>query len=258
MAYSGKVALVTGGGSGMGRVAAQRFAATGAKVALFDVNEAGMAETAAGNDNVKGYVVDITSFDAVSEAVKQVEQDLGPIDRVFNCAAIMPFGKLLEQDAGVIHKLMEINYGGLVNISKATVPQMVERGSGEFISFASMAGLIPGLLMGAYNATKAAVAMYTEVLYHENRDSGVKFGCVCPPAVATPLIQQGKDTAWPKLMSSKEDSYLTPEIVIDTIEADLAKDKFWIIPTREAKFGWLMRRIAPGAVWKSIHDLEGW
>lgn len=258
MAYNGKVALVTGGGSGMGRVAARKFAAAGAKVALFDVNEAGMTETADGNDNIKGWVVDITSFDAVSAAVAEVEAEFGPLDRVYNCAAIMPFGKLLEQDAGVIHKLMEINYGGLVNISKATVPQMVERGSGEFISFASMAGIIPGLMMGAYNATKAAVAMYTEVLYHENRDSGVKFACVCPPAVATPLIQQGKDTAWPKLMSSKEDDYMTPEGVVDAVEVEMEKGKFWVFPHRDAKIGYIMRRLLPNLVWKSIHDLEGW
>ena len=69
MAYQGKVALITGGGSGMGRLAAQQFAAAGAQVAILDVNEAGMQETAAGRDNIHPYTVDITDFAAVTTAV---------------------------------------------------------------------------------------------------------------------------------------------------------------------------------------------
>ncbi len=101
MAFNGKVALVTGGGSGMGRTAARTLAANGATVALFDVNEPGMAETAEGYESIRPYVVDISDTDAVHAAVARVIDDLGPIDRVANAAAIMPFGKLLEQDPKV-------------------------------------------------------------------------------------------------------------------------------------------------------------
>lgn len=258
MGYAGKVALVTGGGSGMGRVAAQAYASTGAKVAVLDLNSAGMQETAHGHSGIHTYTVDITSADAVNSTVSQVEQDLGPIDRVLNCAAIMPFGKILEQDSAVIHKLMDINYGGLVNISKATLPQMVERGSGEFVSFASMAGIQPALLMGAYNATKAAVAMLTEVIYHENRDSGVTFACVCPPPVATPLLQQGKDTAWPKLLQTQEGDELQPIEVIEEIELSLEKGEFWVFPGKSTKMGYRLRRWFPNYTWNYIHKIEGW
>jgi NAD(P)-dependent dehydrogenase (short-subunit alcohol dehydrogenase family) len=217
MAYQGKVALVTGGGSGMGRLAAQQIAATGAQVAILDVNEAGMQETAAASDNIHSYVVDITNYEAVCAAVTDFESKQGPLDRVFNCAAIMPFGKLTEADPDLMNKMMMINYGGLVCISRATLPGMVERGSGDFVSFASAAGLIPGLMMGGYNASKAAVVMYTEVLYHENMNSGVRFACVCPPAVATPLLEQGKATAWPKLMEMNEGDEITPPQVLMSI-----------------------------------------
>ena len=81
MAFNGKVAVVTGGGSGMGRCAARKLAEQGADVAIFDVNEAGMAETAEGFPSIKPYVVDVSNTDAVHEAVRQVESDLGPIDR---------------------------------------------------------------------------------------------------------------------------------------------------------------------------------
>lgn len=258
MAYSGKVAIITGGGSGMGRVAAQSFAKTGASVAILDVNEAGMNETAQGFDNIHSYVVDITKFDQVDTAVKSIEKSLGVIDRVYNCAAIMPFGKILDQDVAIIHKLMDINYGGFVNITKATLPGMVARKQGEFVSFASMAGITPGLLMGSYNATKAAVAMLTEVVYHENRDSGVKFACICPPPVATPLLDQGKETAWPKLMVAQEGKELSPQQVIDEVEQALDKGQFWVFPGKGTKMGYIMRRLAPNYIWNYVHKLEGW
>ena len=148
MAFEGKVVLITGGGSGMGRTAARQLASQGASVAILDVNEAGMAETADGYPSVTPFVVDISDTDAVHGVVQQVERELGAIDRVYNAAAIMPFGKLLEQDPKVQLKLMQINYGGLVNIATATLPKMIARGSGDFISFSSMSGIVPGLLMG--------------------------------------------------------------------------------------------------------------
>lgn len=256
MSHSGKVVLITGGGSGMGRQAAQMFAADGAAVALFDVNTAGMDETAKGYDNIHSWAVDITDPQAVNDAVTAAETKLGPIDRLYNCAAIMPFGKLTEQDNAIIHKQMAINYGGLVNVTQAVLPGMLARGRGDFVSFASMAGLIPMLLTGAYSATKAAVCTFSETLYHENINSGVRFACVCPPAVNTPLLQQGRDSAWPKML---EDSGapISPKEVIDAIEQCLDKGKFWVFPNSKARIGSIMRRFFPGLIWKQVHQVEG-
>ena len=256
MANNNHVILITGGGSGMGREAARRFAAEGARVALFDVNAAGMAETAESFDTIHSWTVDMTDFAAVCVAVKDVEAKLGPIERLYNCAAIMPFGKLVEQDNAIIHKQMAINYGGLVNITQAVLPGMLQRGSGDFVSFASMAGIIPMLLTGAYTATKFAVRAFTETLYHENRNSGVRFACVCPPAVATPLLQQGRDTAWPKMLETTG-SPIAPKVVIDAVEQCLAKGKFFVYPTRDAKIGAFIRRLFPGLIWKQVHQVEG-
>ena len=256
MSNAGKVVLITGGGSGMGREAARRFAAAGSRVALFDVNAVGMAETGEGFDSVHSWTVDMTDFDAVRNAVQEVEAKLGPIDRLYNCAAIMPFGKLVEQDNAIIHKQMAINYGGLVNITQAVMPGMLERGKGDFVSFASMAGIIPMLMTGAYTATKFAVRAFTETLYHEHLNSGIRFACVCPPAVSTPLLQQGKDTAWPKMLDNAGPP-IEPKVVIDAIETCLEKGKFFVYPTRDAKIGVFMRRLFPGLIWKQVHQVEG-
>ena len=255
MAFKGKVVLITGGGSGMGQLAARRFAKDGKQVAIFDINEAGLNETKKGSANIHSWVVDITDANAVKSAVEAVEAKLGPVDRLYNAAAIMPFGKLVEFSPEATMRMMEINYGGLVNITHAVLPGMVARGRGDFISFASVAGLLPTMLTGAYSASKAAVAFYTEILYHENIDSGVRFACVCPPPVATPLLQQGKDTVWPKQIDKA--ATIDPSMVIDQIDRHLDKGKFWVYPNREAWFGSFMRRMVPDLIWKENHRVEG-
>jgi NAD(P)-dependent dehydrogenase (short-subunit alcohol dehydrogenase family) len=256
MAMQGRIVLVTGAGSGMGRLACRMMAAQGAQVAALDRDAEGLAATAAGAAAIFSQQVDVTDFAAVKAAVELVESSIGPVHRVYHCAAIMPLGKLLEQDNATVHRLMDINYGGLVNVAQAALPAMVARGAGDFISFSSLAGWLPMLGVGAYNASKFAVSAFTEVLYHENLASGVRFACVCPPPVATPLLRQGFDTGMPKTIADIEP--IEPQVVLDAIEAGLAKGEFWIFPGKGARRAALMRRLLPGLCWKGIHEKEGY
>ena len=255
MSFRGQVAVITGGGSGMGQAWARRLAKDGATVAILDVNEAGMAETAASASNIKPYFVDITDADSVASVFADIEASLGPVDRVANAAAIMPFGRLLEEDPKLTTRVMTINYGGLVNVATAALPKMIERGSGDFVSFSSMTGIVPGLLMGAYASSKAAVQFYTEILYHENRNSGLRFCCVCPPAVKTALWQQAEATVVPNLPSKGET--LMPDVVIDEIERCLDKGKLFAYPGKQTQLGVVMRRLFPQLIWRVSHDAEG-
>ena len=125
MSFAGQVVFVTGGGSGMGRLAAQRMADAGAQVAALDVNEAGLAETAEGRESIHTWRLDVTDNEAVLETVKGVEDRLGPIDRVYNAAAIMPTGLLMEQDTETITRIMRIDYDGVVHVAKAILPGML-------------------------------------------------------------------------------------------------------------------------------------
>ena len=140
----------------------------------------------------------------------------------------MPLGKLLEQDNATVHRMMAINYGGLVNIAQAALPAMVRRGAGDFISFSSMAGIIPILMTGGYNASKFAVSAFTEVLWHENRASGVRFACVCPPPVATPLLAQGYATVMPKTIESMPP--IEPREVLEAIESRAGEGRVLGLP----------------------------
>lgn len=253
MAFAGKVALVTGGASGMGRLSAQRLAAGGAKVAIVDVNEAGLAETARGQESLRAYPADVTDGRAVSVLVARVEEELGPIDRVLNAAAIMPTGRLLEQDADLIRRIMDINYVGTVNVCQSVLPRMLERGRGDLVNFASVAGWMPALHFGAYNASKFAVVAYTEVLAHESQGRGVRFACVCPPPVATPLLDQAKSR--PRILEQLPP--IAPETVLDAIERDLEAGRLMVFPDRNARFTYWLRRFVPSLVWKQLHRVEG-
>jgi NADP-dependent 3-hydroxy acid dehydrogenase YdfG len=247
-------AFITGAGSGMGLLAAQRLIAKGWSVAAVDLNATGLDKLPA-SPKVLKLCLDIADAAAVVAAVSRTERELGPIQRVVNAAAIMPLGRILDQEVATIHRIMTINYGGLVNVAKATLPAMIQRRAGEFVSFSSLAGHVPTFYVGAYNASKFAVAAFSEVLYQENRDSGVRFVCACPPAVATPLLEQGKATVWPKLFD--EVPPIAPEQVLDRIEDALAKNRFWVFPSTPAVWTWRLRRFMPTYTWNHIRRIEG-
>ncbi len=253
MALEGAVALVTGAGSGMGQLAAQRFAHDGVRVAALDVNEEGLRQTISGQDAIRAWPVDVTNPQAVESAVGEVEAQLGPIDSVFNAAAILRTAPLLEQGRDAIHRIMAINYGGTVNITLATLPAMLERGAGTLVNFASVAGWMPTFDFGAYTASKFAVVAFTETLWQENLGRGVRFACVCPPPVATPMLDA--IASRPNVLDVQPP--LAPSEVLDAIDRALAAGRFWVFPGKGSASAWRARRFLPGRVWKRLRKIEG-
>ena len=254
MDASNKICFVSGAASGLGRLAAQRWSRAGGVVAAADVNEDGLRETAADFDSIRTWHLDVTHRQEVEAVIKSVESELGPIERVYNCAAIMPTALLLDQDLDEIHRVMDINYGGAVNVSLASLPRLLERGRGALINFASIAGWIPTLHFGAYNASKFANVAFTEVLYHENRGKGVHISCVCPAQVDTPLLVQA--TSNPKIFE-KGPPPMNPAVVLDAVDRAVERGKFWVFPGAHAQAAWRLRRFFPSLMWKIDHDAEG-
>ena len=196
-----------------------------------------------------------SDYASVLRVVEETEATLGPIRRVYNAAAIMPLGRVVDQDVEVFHRVMDINYKGVVNVSKAVMPKLLERNSGELVNFASLAGWVPILYMAAYNASKFAVVAFTEVLAHEHRDSQVKVLCVCPPPVKTPLLDQARDTVWPKVFDQGE--HIEPQDVLNAIHQAIADDDLFVFPGRGTRLGQRMRRWFPGLIWSNVHRAEG-
>ena len=252
-----QVAIVTGGGSGMGQIIAKRLADRGAKVAIFDVNEDGMATTATHSATIKAYRCDISQSEGVNAAIAQVIADLGPVDLLVHAAALMPSHKLVDETHEGMERLFQINYFGTVYMVRAVLDGMMERNSGRIIAFGSIAGEVPVPHMGAYCATKAAVNTYMEVLENELRNTNIHTHLVCPPAVNTPLIDQTLATDSPgSIIESKESGRLAdPEKIIDAIEKGVAKNKGTIYPG-EAWFLMLWHTLFPKLWWKVVLKFE--
>ena len=248
------IALFVGGASGMARLAAQRWADCGGVSVAVDVDEGGLKETARARANVHVRRVDVTDSGAVFELVDEIERDFGPIERVYNAAAIQPTALIVDQDLDEIHRIMAINYGGLVNVTKAVLPRLLARRRGSLINFASIAGWVPNMHFGAYSASKFAVVGFSECLYHENRNSGVHICCVCPGQVDTPLRAQA--TSKPKMMDVGPKP-VPPGMVLDAIERAVRRRRFWVFPGLTTRIGWWLRRFAPWVMWMIDHRAEG-
>jgi NAD(P)-dependent dehydrogenase (short-subunit alcohol dehydrogenase family) len=254
---SGKVAVVTGGASGMGQITARRLARQGAKVAIFDVNDKGLQDTAAESPNITAFHCDISILQDVEANVAAVIAQLGPIELLVHAAALMPSHKLIDHTHEGMERLFRINYFGTTYMVRSVLPAMLERGKGRIIAFGSIAGVALVPKMGAYCATKAAVNAYIEVLQNEIRSSGVRIHLVCPPAVNTPLIDQtvATDTPGSILEARKSGRLANPEKMIDAIEKGVRKDRDIIYPG-EAKLLYLWRALLPKLWWKVVMQFE--
>ncbi|MFT5709538.1 MAG: NAD(P)-dependent dehydrogenase (short-subunit alcohol dehydrogenase family) [Halioglobus sp.] len=252
-----KVALVTGGASGMGRIIALRLAARGAKVAIFDVNEDGLKETAERTDAISPFICDISNVADVEAKVAEVTRTLGPIDHLVHAAALMPSHQLINETHETMERLFRINYFGTTYLVKSVLPAMMDRKSGRIIVFGSIAGHAMVPHMGAYCATKAAVNTYIEILQNEIRDSGVNVHLVCPPAVNTPLIDQSlaTDAAGSMKEAKKSGRLADPEKIVDAIDRGVSKNRDIIYPG-EARILMFIHTLFPKLWWKLVLKFE--
>jgi short-subunit dehydrogenase len=243
------VAMVTGAASGMGQLAARRLAAAGTSVAAVDVDGDGLGATVWRAPTMRSWACDVTDAGAVERLVKEVESAFGPIDRLVHAAGICLPALLAEQPVDEIERTIAVNYLGTAHTVLSVLPGMVERQRGEIVAFASLAGWLPSPRLGAYSASKHAVVAFMEVLAYENRGSGVRFACVCPPVVDTPMVAgiRARDDA-----ALGGQRGIEPGIVLDAIERSLDADDLFVLPGKGTKSVWRARRFAPGLIWRQI------
>src|ERR1044071_7046069 len=203
MDFSGKVALVTGGGNGIGRAASAAFARHGAKVVVVDRDAAG-AEATAGIIRQNGgqaiaVTADVTRSQDVKAYVRTAIETFGRIDCFFNNAGIE--GKLAataEYDEAVFDAVLGVNVKGVFLGLRHVLPEMIRQGRGAVVNTASVAGLVGTPGMPAYVASKHAVIGLTKTASGEVARAGVRVNCVCPGPVDTRMIHSVEAQLDPK------------------------------------------------------------
>ncbi len=188
----GKVALVTGAGSGIGEQIALLFAKQGAAVVIGDVSEAGgrrVADAIAAAGGTARYQhLDVTSASSAEAAVRACIETFGGLHILVNNAGIGYVGDVLETDEGEYDRLMAVNVKGVFLCSKAAVGHMVEHGGGVVVNMASVAGQVGVSRRFAYGASKGAVIAMTKSMAVDLVERGIRVNCICPGTVHTPFV----------------------------------------------------------------------
>ena len=189
--FTGKVALVTGAGSGIGRATALRLASEGARVALADINERSLADTcaalAAGSEAIS-VVTDVRDSAACDAAVAACVDRFGQLDILCNIAGIALCQHLTDISDEQWQRVMDINLNGVFFMCRAAIPRLVES-KGCIVNMSSSAGLEGQVYNSAYCASKAGVLMFTKALAIEFSKQEVRVNAVCPGMVKTPLTE---------------------------------------------------------------------
>jgi 2-hydroxycyclohexanecarboxyl-CoA dehydrogenase len=184
----GKVVLVTGAGRGMGRAIAERLAAEGATVAVTDVDEKSAFETAAGLEGAAGFRLDITVADEVAHRIEEITGALGPIDALVNNAGWDKLASFLDTDEDLWERLIDINLRGPIRMTRAVLPQMVDRQSGRIVNISSDAGRVGSSGEAVYSACKAGIIGFGKTVAREVARYGVTVNAICPGPTDTALL----------------------------------------------------------------------
>jgi NAD(P)-dependent dehydrogenase (short-subunit alcohol dehydrogenase family) len=185
------IAIVTGGGSGMGAACARLLAETGATVTVIDLDPVGanhIAETVAGPSPITGDVSDPVFCEA---AVAEVVRRHGRLDALVNAAGAIHRGDALATDDAAWSRVMGVNAGGTFFMCRAAIPRMKERGGGAIVNFSSIWGGVGGGGAVAYCASKGAVSVMTRAMALDHAADGIRVNAVMPGEVDTPMLRAG-------------------------------------------------------------------
>ena len=191
MELEGKVALVTGGNSGIGRAIAELFAREKAKVVIADIKRGDTVQTIAKEGGSATFIqADLRDDSQVKRLVAGCVKKYGTLDIVCNNAGIELVGPLVETTEEEWDRVVDTNLKSVFLVSRHALPHMIEKRKGIIVNTASQLGIVARENLAAYSASKAGVILLTKAMALEHAKDGIRVNCVCPGAIETPMINR--------------------------------------------------------------------
>jgi len=250
-AFASKIAIVTGGASGIGRALAEALCARGATVVVADIAAEGASEVAraisAAGGAAEAASLDVTDGSAVRALVERVAAEHGRLDLMFNNAGIAVAGEVAEQTVTDFERLVDVNIKGVVYGCHAAYQCMLRQRHGHIVNTASIAGLVPVPLLAGYAMTKHAVVGLSTSLRIEAAEHRVRVSAVCPGIIGTPMLDN-------VVLRGFEHQRVAAEIErvrypVERCAADIlrgvARNRAVIVVTSMAKTAALLQRFSP-------------
>ncbi len=248
-----RVVVVTGAGSGIGRACAEAFARHGARVQALDVSAARARETVAlirqSGGEARSYRVDCADGASFERAARRILTREGRVDVLVNNAGVCVAGPADQITPSDWEWILGVNLWGVIHGVRLFLPGMVERGEGHIVNVASMAGLAGLPMVAAYCASKAAVVGFSESLALELPARGVRVTLVCPAAVRTNVMRDGRirlPGRWPERIERWFGRFaVSPEKMADEIVEAVRRERSLVAPVSQMSFLWWLRRAFP-------------
>lgn len=253
-----RIAVITGGASGIGRAIATSLVLRGDTVVVADLDGVGAEKVAAGlseRGRAEATELDVTDAGAVAGLYRDLRARHGRLDLVFNNAGIAVGGATDELTLDHWNKTLDVNLRGVIHGVHAAYPIMVAQGHGHIVNTASLAGLVPAPMMLPYTTTKHAVVGLSLALRAEAAAHGVRVSAICPGFVDTPLL----DNANPDLPETEAASHAreaalrvqrrlyTPEALARDVLRGVARNQALIVAPASARAAWRGVRLSPEA-----------
>jgi NAD(P)-dependent dehydrogenase (short-subunit alcohol dehydrogenase family) len=262
--YDGKVALVTGAASGIGRALATGLVDRGATVVLADIDRKAVVEVAGSLERRAGgtgavptraipAVLDVTDADAVAEVVTRTAREHGGIDLLCNNAGIGVGGEVKDLSTSHWQRVLDVNLWSVINGVAAAYPLMIAQGRGHILNTASLSGLLPSPMLVPYSTTKHAVVGLSLGLRVEAEAYGVRVSVLCPGVIETPLLDKGNPSDLPDagvpdiralLTALIGKPYPAASLAADALDG-VARNRPVIVAPRRARLVWDAFRLAP-------------
>ncbi|MEZ7126391.1 SDR family NAD(P)-dependent oxidoreductase [Nonomuraea sp. AD125B] len=197
--FDGKVALVTGGSTGIGRAVVDRLAAAGASVVFCGVDQ----DAECDGERVVGQVADVRRAAQMRDLVELAVSRFGGLDVVVTCAGVQRYGTVEDTPEEVWDEVLDINLKGVYLTCKAAVPRLRERGGGSIVLMSSVQAFSSQAQVAAYTASKAAINGLTRAMALDHAADGIRVNVVCPGSVDTPMLRWAADL-WRGELSQEE------------------------------------------------------